>query len=335
MGPKVLIAATLIGALAMITIAPLVFATSNCPASQPYFGPYTKVTILPMGYKLVNQTFTVNVVRVDSGSEKAVAGNTVSIYLTNGTKKSLLTTGSTNSRGAFEYKPTKLGKYLVEAGGKSVTFDVFMKYDSPSDFGAVCGDGVCDKDRLENKTNCLADCAVCGDTVCDAPWEDKQSCPDDCEICGDNVCDESEVSATKIYCEQDCMKCGDGICRAEYGEVCPQDCGGGSTGKPVKDLLQEYWWAIGCAVIIVLLVFFKKEGFNISRNSDDENGPPQKTKGKKPAKKKGKEEEIDDIIKDLIDAGISDRKIISKLGEFGVSESQAEKMIARARRYVG
>lgn len=338
MGSKVLIAATLLGALAAVLIAPLAFATSSCPASQAYFGPYNKVTILPAGYKLVNQTFTVKVTRVDSGTEKPVSSNSISIYLMNGTKKTFLVGGATNTKGEYEYKPTKLGKYLVEAAGKAVTFDVFMKYDSPSDFGAVCGDGVCDKDRLENKTNCLADCAVCGDTVCDAPWEDKQGCPDDCEICGDGVCDESEVSATKMYCAQDCMVCGDGKCRAEYGEVCPKDCGGGEAPAVVrgKDILQEYWWAIGSAVIIVLLVVFKKEGFSIKRERGEGDGEkPKKGKDKKPAKKKDREEEIEEIIKELIDAGISDGRIISKLGEFGISESQAEKMIARARRYVG
>lgn len=113
--------------------------------------------------------------------------------------------------------------------------------------GAVCGDGVCDRDGGESFLSCAGDCpsscgdaycdpaketviscpvdckAVCGDGRCDAPVETPASCPKDCAVCGNGKCE--PPAETVATCPKDCATCGNGKCDAgETAKTCPDDC---------------------------------------------------------------------------------------------------------------
>ncbi len=322
-------------------VLPLAQATSTCPANDPHIGPYNRVEILPKGYKLVNEEFTVKAVRIDERVEKPLSGRSVKIfYYTTDTREELVASGSTNSRGEYKYTPTKLGRYKVECASKAPTFEVKRLLDDPTDFGAVCGNGICEDDKMEDAENCPADCSVCGNAVCE-PGENKESCPDDCVICGDGVCDDPEIGATQCYCAVDCIVCGDGICRDEYGEECPEDCGGAAEAEEGADqgLLEAYWWvfAIG-GVVGVSLVIGHLRGW--PGGGEDEGDEAGKKKQKKKKQKSGKkavvaekdDEDVREIIQELMENGMSEKRIKGKLKEFGLEGKEAEELVKEAKK---
>jgi hypothetical protein len=340
---------------------PIAEATSSCPAAQSHVVAYNRVEILndkhvAAGYKLVNKPFYVKAVHIsEDKKETFIVGTGVTIYFCNngicqGLNKQRLVSGSTDSKGEYKYVPTKLGKYLIDCAGKGVMIDIKMLYDDPSDFGAVCGNGVCEKDKLETLANCPADCTVCGDAVCEGN-ENKDNCPDDCIICGDDVCDPEEYTEEGCSCLEDCVKCGNGRCDSKYSETkdnCPQDCKAGGTAslKGATDFLSAYWWAIAAAAVVLVVLFLKREGLHVylSRGKEKEEGRKARGKASKTAVSKGwvresgtkgKAAEDDDVItivEELMDAGVSDKSVIKKMEEFGLDEDEARAIIEKAKK---
>ena len=113
----------------------------------------------------------------------------------------------------------------------------------------VCGDGVCEPDRCnerwdDQEKTCASDCAVCGDGHCDA-GEGPVKCPlDCCGSCGDGVCKGGECGESPTTCPQDCTdySCGDDLCDpAENSVDCPDDCTrhtcGNHTCEPGEDAI--------------------------------------------------------------------------------------------------
>lgn len=332
-------------ALMLLSGVPTAIATSSCPANQAYIGPYTKVEILNKdgntgGYKLVNEPFTVWVTRVETDkSSKPLTGRNVNIYIVNGTRDTLVKSGTTNSEGKFTYTPTKVGKYKVETSGRAPFFDVWQKL-TASDMGAVCGDGECETGKQENQENCPIDCTECGDAECEG-FEDKDNCPEDCIICGDGECDESEYSPTGCSCPEDCVECGDNICDTAHGETsetCSEDCGEPSVEtKPgiSGDLLKEYWWAILIvgAVVAIIVLLKKKPGLLKRQKRESSAEKPKHAKASETKKDALAEDtDVDGIIAELMENGISEKRVIEKLKEFGVDEKEAEKLVKKARR---
>jgi len=348
MDPKSLAALALLASI----VTPLVVATSYCPANAPNIGPYNRVTILndqrqEAGYKLVNKTFYVKGVRVNTDkTESPLNGYSVNIYFCKtaecmGSNKQHLISGTLDRNGEYPYKPMLLGKYKIECANKGIFLETKMLLNQPSQFGAVCGDGKCEADKLETVTNCPEDCAVCGDAKCEG-LENKENCPDDCVICGDDVCDDLEVGAAEIYCAADCLKCGDGMCRAEYGEVCPEDCIS-QREEPEKDIVTSYWWvgAIiggGAAALIIFLTWRNRR--RIAEEEEEGYGTkPGKSYNRVwetpfPKKKKSVEddEDVKDIVKELMDSGVSEKRIAEKMEDFGLDEDEAAKVIKKAKK---
>jgi hypothetical protein len=333
MNPRILGFIILVSFLLM----PLVPATSDCPVARADFNPYNKVEIFNAdgdlkGYKLINEEFTIKVTRVETDkSQSPLSGRAVKIYFAkSGTSsKTLVSSGSTSSRGEYKYTPTQVGDYHIEVASKNVKLPVYMRYDDPDDFGAVCGNGVCETSKMESHDNCPEDCTICGDATCNG-LENKENCPDDCIICGDGICDDAEIGASECYCEVDCLVCGDGVCRSNYGEDCPEDCGG--VIGPVDqdgDFLSDYWWAIaaGAAVIAGIIIWKKRQE---DYDEDDEDEVISKPKKKKP--KVEEDDNVAEIIQELIDSGISDKRIKGKLKEFGVEDKEATLLLKHAKR---
>jgi len=314
----------------ILLLLPLAQATSNCPANDPHIGPYNRVEILPKGYKLVDVEFSVKAVRVDGRDESPLSSRPVKVYYyTTDTRKTLIESGTTNRQGEYSYTPTQLGKYMVECAGKAPRFEVKRLLDDPTDFGAVCGNGICESGKMEDNENCPADCTVCGNAICERD-EDKENCPDDCIICGDDVCDPPEYTPDSCSCVEDCIICGDGVCDLAHDEVCPKDCGG-EEEPPEPGGLESYWWVIIIVIIAVSFLFGKRRG-----EGED---PKAKKKGKveKKANKKKKgqaedDEEVEEIIQDLMDNGVSDKRIKGKLKEFGLDAKEAEKLVEKAKK---
>jgi hypothetical protein len=334
---KALTAALVI--LIVFSTLTLASATSSCPVARADFNPYNRVTVYNAdgevkGFKLVNEPFTIEAVKVQTDkTETPLSGRPVKIWIkADDGKLSLVASGSLNSQGKYTYTPTEVSDYVIEAAGKTLTLPVYMEYDDPTDFGAICGNGVCESSKLESNDNCPEDCTVCGDAKCEG-LEDKDNCPDDCIICGDGICDDAEIGANECYCEVDCIVCGDGVCRSNYGEDCPEDCGG-----PVEieandegDFISEYWWVfIVIAAAAGGIIFWKKRLDYSEEDYEDEEeeGKPEK---KKKSKKSKEDDEMKDIIKELMDSGISDKRIKGKLNEYGVEDEEAWNLIKESR----
>ncbi len=348
-----------IAAIAALLLVPLALASSVCPANDPNIGPYTRVEILPNGYKLVNKEITVKLVRVNrqEGTEKPMSGSGVKVYFYEGTRKTLVASGTTGGSGEYKYTPAKLGKYMIETGGKAITFETKMLYDQPTQLGAVCGNGVCETDKLETQANCPDDCTVCGDTKCEG-LEDKENCPDDCVRCGDGVCDEGEYWPSGCSCAADCIKCGDKLCDTAHGETsatCTADCGEEKPPPgPGTDYLKEYWWVLAVIILAILLLEYKEDITwrlgeavgKLKRRGGAGGKPGGKEKRKEPKEHKGKEAkgnaeekrakqkpedlEVTGIIRELMDTGVSENRIRTKLKEFGVGENEADALMRKA-----
>lgn len=334
MNPRVFLVLT----LAVFVLLPVATATSACPANDPNIGPYNKITILPLGYKLVGEEFTIQAVRVEKKVETPISGRSVKIYyFQDGTRKTLMETGSLNSKGEYDYTPTQLGRYQVETAGKAPLFDVKKLYDQPTDFGAVCGNGICEEDKLETRENCPDDCTVCGDAICQGN-EDKENCPDDCIICGDGVCDDAEYWPGGCSCTIDCIICGDDFCDASYGENstgCPQDCEDEVIQGPTIDILGEYWWLIVIIVIVGAVYILREKLLDVVDKIKRRGKRKKRTKKKKIKEEKGvveEDEDIHEIILELMDTGISEKNIKKKLKEFGVEADEAERLIGKAKK---
>jgi hypothetical protein len=324
--------------LALIALTPVIQASSSCPFARADSQSYTKVEILnndgnPMGYKLVDEQFTIRAVKIELDKrETLLPGRKVDIYFMDGARKSLVSSGTTNNLGEYSYTPTKVGSYYIEVASRAITLPVHMRYDSPTDFGAVCGDGKCEPSKLENYDNCPEDCAVCGDGHCAEGWEDDplsdHYCYQDCGRCGDGICDPTELTGLgKTNCPADCVVCGDGICSSEYGEdcdTCPEDCGEPESEEE-NELLTEYWWVIAvvCGLAGVVAVWM------IKRRGDDTPRRRKLTKAKKDVEEK---DEMVEIITELMDTGVPDRRIIGKLDEYGIKETEGWKLIKKARK---
>jgi hypothetical protein len=331
-------------ALIIVLLVPMAQSRSDCPANDPNIGPYNRIEILPKGYKLINEPFTVKAVRVDrqDQTEDPITGRSVKIYFYDNGVKKLIDTGTTNSKGEYTYTPTKVGRYMVECSGKAPMFDVKQLLDSPTDFGAVCGNGICEEDKLETNTNCPVDCTVCGDAVCEGS-EDKENCPDDCIICGDGVCDDPEYWPGGCSCIEDCVICGDGVCDTAHGEDashCAEDCGETKNAAGGMDIM-EYWWVFaivagGVAGVVIFKKFSGKGGKKRDYGESDYDEP----KGKKHSKKKEKlekndledDEDIKGIISELMGNGISDKRLKGKLNEFGLDGKEADELIGKAKK---
>jgi hypothetical protein len=312
-------------------LLPAASATSACPANQADFGPYNRVEILPKGYKLINEPFTVKAVRVDGKEESPLTSRSVKIYYyVGGTQKTLVASGTTNSKGEYTYTPTELGKYMVESSGRAPTFEV-MKVYTASDMGAVCGNGICESGKLETRENCPVDCTICGDALCEG-LEDKENCPDDCIICGDGWCDPEEYSPTACSCVEDCIICGDGICDTAHLEDCPADCGEQVQAAAHEDFLKTYWWLILIVAAAAVLVYFREAiSDRMPRRGGGEGGRAAPSRKKKKVRVDD-DDNLKEIINDLLDTGISDKRIKGKLGEFGLDEDEADALIEKAKR---
>ncbi len=358
MDPRIVIALALAGLLIM----PATSATSDCPYNQAHIGPYNRVEILndkgdASGYKLVNKTFTVKAVRVDTDkTEKPIVSTTVNIYfcennICQGLTKKRMAGGSTNTQGEYEYKPPKLGRYMIECAGKAPMIDVKMLLDQPSDFGAVCGNGICESDKMETFKNCAEDCSVCPNGVCE-PGEDRENCPDDCIICGDGFCDAPEYWPGGCTCAEDCIICGDGICDTGHNETsssCEKDCGkkAESGGFKLEGTNLMIVAGVGAAAAAGAVFFLwrrrgegapKKKKSKVSYDDEEPVGKVSKFErawvNPKVAKTKAvsEDEDIEVIIEELMDAGVSDKRIASKLEEYGLDEDEADKIIEKARK---
>ncbi len=319
-----------------LVLLPLAQATSRCPANDPHVGPYNRVEILPKGYKLVDVEFTVKAVRVDGREETPLSGRPVRIYRYEGARKVLIDSGITNSLGEYKYTPTKLGRYMVECAGKAPTFEVKRLLDDPTDFGAVCGNGICESDKMENNENCPDDCAICGNAICEQ-GEDKENCPDDCIICGDGICDPPEYSPEACSCREDCIICGDGRCDLAHNEVCPEDCGGDEEEMPKQGLLETYWWVIGVIVIIIISFLIgrlrgEREGKSGGKEDKKTAGGSRSSKARGREKNLEDDREIEEIIQELMDNGFSDKRIRGKLVEFGLDAKEADRLIKKAKK---
>jgi len=337
MNPKNILSVAFVALL----LVQIVSAASDCPAARSDFSPYNKVILssfkdgkwMTTGYKFVNEPFKVTVTRVDSGSEEPLSGRSVKIYYqgTDGTQNVLEASGKTDSKGEYEFTPTKVGKYKIEAGGRAPVLTVYELLDDPSDFGAVCGNGICEDTQLETPDNCPEDCTICGDAVCEG-LEDKDSCPDDCVICGDGYCDPEEYSPTDCSCVVDCIVCGDGICDTAHEEECPEDCGDDESLSAAIPY-EEYWW-VGVIVVVLIVLFFSKD--RILDYLDSRKGQRGESSETPKRKKKkdvfGDDENLQEIIQELMDTGVSDRRIKVKLKEFGLDEKESDKLIAKARK---
>ena len=314
-----------------LVLLPLAQATSLCPANNPHIGPYNRVEIVPKGYKLVDVEFTVKAVRVDGREETPLSSRPVKIYYyTADTRKTLIESGTTNRQGEYSYTPTKLGKYMVECAGKAPTFDVKRLLDDPTDFGAVCGNGICESDKMEDNENCPDDCTVCGNAICERD-EDKENCPDDCIICGDGVCDDPEYSPDSCSCREDCIICGDGRCDLAHDEVCPEDCEDGEAKSNEEGGLESYWWIIIIVIIAVSFLVGKRRGEEEAPKAGKK--PKNEKKAKKGKKSRAEDdEEIEEIILELMDSGVSDKRIKGKLKEFGLDAKEAKKLVEKAKK---
>jgi len=357
MDPRIVIAIALAGLL----ITPVAIATSSCPYNQAHIGPYNRVEILndkgeASGYKLVNKTFTVKAIRVETDkTEKPITSTTVNIYfcennICQGLTKKRMAGGSTNPQGEYSYKPTKLGRYMVECAGKAPMIDIKQLLDQPSDFGAVCGNGICEADKFESFKNCPEDCSVCPNGLCE-PGEDRESCPDDCIICGDGICDPPEYWPGGCTCPADCIVCGDNICDSAHNETsssCEKDCGKNvDTGgfKLEGTNLMIVVGICGAAAAGVVFFLWRRKGKGTPKKkkakvSYDDGGVSSKSKfdrawvNPKVAKSKAvsEDEDVEEIIEELMDAGVSDKSIMSKLEEYGLDEDEAEKIIEKAKK---
>lgn len=338
---KLVVALTAIALLGVYISSAM--AVSDCPASRPNFSPYNRVEILPKGYKLVDEPFIVKAVRVDDKEETPISSRTVKIYYYENGIKSLIDSGETNRQGEYSYTPDKLGKYTVECAGRAPSFDVKMLLDEPSDFGAVCGNGICESGKMENNENCPVDCTICGDALCEGN-EDKENCPDDCIICGDGECDPEEYTPTSCSCIEDCLVCGDGVCDNIHGETpegCPDDCLIKEETKEVE--LSQYYLPV-VILLLVIVLFMGRDKiapmFKRGRGNREPTDVDYEGESTRPRKKKGGErretvladDEILDIIRELRESGISDRRINEKLKEFGLSKKESEELVKRAKK---
>ncbi|MBN2518112.1 MAG: hypothetical protein JXB14_04660 [Candidatus Altiarchaeota archaeon] len=323
---------TVIPALVMVLVLILAqpaASKSNCPANQVTFGPYYKVTISPR-YPIIHELVTVKLVRVEDGVPSPVRREVKILF-----GKETVASGRTDAKGEFSFIPDKIGKYTIETS-KIVSIQVYMRYET-TEQGATCGDQKCEDDKGETEENCPADCTECGNGICEFA-ENKNNCPDDCIICGDGVCDDAEIGADLCYCYADCMVCGDGICRrgGDYSEDCPEDCGGGTKVDEGVDLLSpviENWWVLAAIAVIALFVKFRKRLFKRARGKKSsgwvKEGCSEHLLGKEEDEVGG---DIEDILMDLMDQGMSEGRIKKQLQEFGVEKGEAEEMMRRAKR---
>jgi hypothetical protein len=348
--------------LLVLFIVPAAQATTACPAGASTVSAYNKLVILnsdgdAKGYKLVNEPFIIRAIRVSKDKEESrISGRSVKIYFyTTESKKTLVDTGTTNSQGEYSYTPEEVGDYFIEAAGKGVKLPIYMRYNTNT-LGAECGNGICESEKMENNENCPEDCTICGDAKCEG-LEDKENCPEDCIICGDGVCDVTEYSRTECSCIEDCIICGDGDCDSLHGEddedsgvYCPEDCeegtgssGGEDNGDGDEDFLKKYWWIIAAIVggAVAIFVIKRRRGdeyYDEEEDEGDEDEEEEEEEREKPKPKKKKKspvkdnDEIEDIIQELMDSGISEKRIHGRLKDFGLEEDEASELIKKAKK---
>lgn len=351
--------------LAIVAILQLTLASAGCPYDVRPTGEYKRLEVWPRD-KYVGEEWTIRTVEVSYGVESPVSSK-VTIRYHEGTSRTTVATTNTDSRGEAHYTPQKAGQYSVTVSSNSAFFTVYPRQGSgeagPS---PECGDGNCNSD--ESEETCPQDCAYCGDGRCSAGEtrdscgldcvycgnhfcdnnEDDDSCPQDCNTCGDGLCSGWE---TELNCPQDCTNCGNGFCEAgETPQNCQNDCGGKcgdgvcSNGETQSSCsadckkgggngfnLVDYWIYIVPIAIVVIVVIVLKQGIIKIK-------PRGKGKGKR-SRSFGfvKEDEaqrdlgdIEGIIKELLDSGVSEDRIREKLENLGVAKSQIDKMIKDA-----
>jgi len=336
-------------------IAEPAWASSACPANQPTYGPYRKVEITPK-YKYVGQEVSIRIVRVDNKVETPLRTSVTLEYKGDGIKV-LKTFGpySTNSNGIVKFTPDQPGKYTVKTGSTNPTsFEVRETSSVQVTEDTTCGNEECEAG--ESPENCPEDCVYCGDGFCEGN-EDKVSCPEDCMVCGDGVCDDAEIGATQCFCAVDCLVCGDGICRDEYGEHCPADCPHQAVkkaeGTDLVKLLEENWWII-VVVAVALAVFVKRRPIIWKIRSLKSRKKKGKSKytakpsepivvGEEAPKAKVvvkpltpevpiEDEEIEDLIAELLDTGVSEKQVKKKLKQFGLEDDEIKELIGKGKK---
>ncbi len=314
--------ATLVVLFLLIALG-IASTSAGCPYGKTHLtGPYTKVNILNkdgvmQGYKLVDEPFIVKVIRRNEDkSETPLQNREVKIYTgrEGDGNMVLVASGTTDANGEYKYTPSKVGWYTIKCEGKELELEIKKLYNSPTDFGAVCGNGICESDKMENYENCPEDCSVCGDGRCEGN-ENKGNCPEDCVICGDGVCDEGEYWPGGCSCPEDCIICGDGICDTAHGENasgCPEDCKGEEKGRDTLG-----------GIIYVLIGAGAGAGgiaYYIAR------GKKRESEGE------GEESGVEEIISELLDTGVPESRIRKKLLEYGVEDERAREMIEKAKK---
>ncbi len=324
MDEKIIVICALVCA---VIFSALALASSDCVTGRDQ-GLYSKVEVLP-AQKLIGEIITVEI--SDVREDEPMTGKSVFIYFdadgnpATKTDRTTSASGSTNNQGLFTFVVSKAGMYFIEAAGRSARFNVLMIY-TPDVLGAVCGNDICEENKLETNENCPVDCPICGDGLC---WgfENWTNCPEDCVVCGDGICQPDEYTRTEIFCVEDCVICGDEICDNKYGETsstCPADCGTAPVTVEETDLSQmigDYWWVIVAAVAlaVVAIIIYKKKGAGSS---------PKKKK----SQEKEEPDEVEEIVGDLLDNGVSESRIRSKLGEYGIDELDAQKIIRKSKK---
>jgi hypothetical protein len=314
----------------VLVLAQPVAGKSNCPANQVTFGPYYKVTVSPR-YPIIHEPVTVELVRVEEGVSSPVRREIKILF-----GRETVASGRTDANGEFTFTPDKIGKYTIETS-KIVSIQVYMRYET-TEQGTTCGDQKCEGDKGETKENCPADCTECGNAICEFA-ENKDNCPDDCIICGDGECDDAEIGADLCYCDADCMICGDGVCRrgGNYSETCPEDCEGETKGRDGIDLLKlifDNWWILATVLLISLFIVFRKRLFKRAKKKKKSEWVRESKTDYPLSKEEGEEveDDIDEVLMNLMDQGMPEKRIRKKLQEFGVEDGEAEDLIKRAKR---
>jgi|GEM_PF-1429653 len=217
----------------------------------------------------------------------------------------------------------------------------------------ICGDGFCEGD--EDKGSCPEDCMICGDGICDDSeiGATECYCEIDCIVCGDGICRES-------YGETDCPA----DCPHQAVET-------GGDGLDLLAEYWWLIAIIAVAAVLVLmrgrlpslygpvLAKLKRKGKKKYAKSTAKSGKgwikeersEAKAKQTEAAKEEEKEEteeeakklkereeaaiddeEIEEIISELLDTGVSERQIKRKLKDFGLEGDEIDDLLEKAKR---